>query len=35
MYAIFFTTKGPVIQVAVHKGKSVNTKFIRQKIFEN
>ena len=29
MYAIFFTNQGPAIQIAVPKGKSVNSKFYR------
>jgi len=29
MYAIFFTNLGPAIQIAVLKGKSVNSKFYR------
>ena len=33
MYAIFFTTQVPAIQIAVPRGKSVNAKFYKTKVF--
>ena len=32
MYAIFFTTKGPAIQVLLPKGKSINARFYKKKV---
>ena len=32
MYAIFFTTKGLVIQVLIPKGKSMNARFYKKKV---
>ena len=34
MYAIFFTTQGPAIHVAVPKGKTVNDKFYKTKVLQ-
>jgi hypothetical protein len=33
MYIIFFTNEGPAIQIDVPKGKSVNAKFYKGKVF--
>ena len=34
MYAIFFTTNGLAIQVSIPKGKSMNTRFYRNKVLK-
>lgn len=34
MYAIFFTNQGPALQMAVPKGKSVNSKFYRKVVLK-
>ena len=35
MYTIFFSTKGPPIQIAVPKGRGVTGKFDRDKVLKN
>ena len=35
MYAIFFSTQGPAIQIAVPKGRGVTGKFYRNKVLKN
>ena len=32
MYAVFFSTQGPVIQIAVTKGRGATGKFFRDKV---